>query len=71
MTTRASDLLVTWQKSSYSGPNGGDCLEVGHGLAGAVPVRDSKTPQGSALVFEPSAWGTFVATVRRDGSATA
>ncbi|MBA0053195.1 DUF397 domain-containing protein [Streptomyces sp. AJS327] len=61
---------LTWQKSSYS-TNGGNCLEVGAGLAGAVPVRDSKTPQGSALVFEPSAWGTFVATVRRDGSTTA
>ncbi|MFF2079881.1 DUF397 domain-containing protein [Kitasatospora sp. NPDC058162] len=33
-------------------------------LPGAVPVRDSKDPNGPALVFSASAWAAFVAAVR-------
>ena len=33
---------ITWRKSSYSGNNGGDCVEVG--TAQVVAVRDSKDP---------------------------
>ncbi|WP_416972501.1 DUF397 domain-containing protein [Streptomyces sp. 4F14] len=39
-----SKLPVGWRKSSYSSTNGGNCLEVGEGVSGAVPVRDSKVP---------------------------
>ncbi|MFI6152947.1 DUF397 domain-containing protein [Kitasatospora sp. NPDC051170] len=53
-----------WRKSSYSGGNGGDCIEVAPGFPGLVPVRDSKDPQGPALVFSASAWEAFVAAVR-------
>jgi hypothetical protein len=56
--------LTTWRKSSYSGGDNGSCLEVADGLPGAVPVRDSKDPQGPALVFASSAWASFVAEVR-------
>lgn len=55
-----------WFKSSYSS-NGGDCVEVAANLVasrGIVPVRDSKEPHGSALVFESSAWSSFVAAVK-------
>ncbi|MFE6775395.1 DUF397 domain-containing protein [Streptomyces sp. NPDC057702] len=54
-----------WTKSSYSN-NGGDCVEVAANLApyGAVPVRDSKDPQGPALAFEPASWSAFVASVK-------
>ncbi|MEV7188145.1 DUF397 domain-containing protein [Kitasatospora sp. NPDC093102] len=34
------------------------------GFPGLVPVRDSKDPQGPALVFADSAWGAFVEAVR-------
>ena len=41
---------VSWRKSSYSGDNGGACVEVG--TAGpAVAVRDSKDPEGPRLAF--------------------
>ncbi|WP_082558622.1 DUF397 domain-containing protein [Kitasatospora sp. MBT66] len=60
---RASDLDVTWRKSRHS-TNGGNCVEVGDGLPGAVPVRDSKDPHGPALTFPASAWHSFVAAVR-------
>jgi hypothetical protein len=55
---------ASWRKSSYSGGNGGECIEVAGGLAGVMPVRDSKDPQGPALVFSSSAWQSFVSAVR-------
>jgi hypothetical protein len=59
------EVALAWRKSSYSGGNGGDCIEVAPGfLPGAVPVRDSKDPQGPALTFSAPAWESFVAAVR-------
>lgn len=55
---------TSWIKSSYSGPNGGDCVELGLGVPDAVPVRDSKDPSGPALAFTPAAWSAFVSAVR-------
>ena len=55
---------AAWRKSSYSGDNGGDCIEVAPGFPGLVPVRDSKDPEGPALVFGADAWQAFVAGVR-------
>ncbi|MBO1420061.1 DUF397 domain-containing protein [Streptomyces sp. FH025] len=58
-------MTLAWRKSSYSGPDGGDCIEVAlASLPGAVPVRDSKDPHGPALVFPASAWEAFVTAVR-------
>ncbi|AJZ85681.1 MULTISPECIES: DUF397 domain-containing protein [Streptomyces] len=56
-----------WFKSSYS-DNGGQCIEIAANLVasrGVVPVRDSKDPHGPALMFEPTAWSSFVSAVRR------
>ncbi|MFE9429132.1 DUF397 domain-containing protein [Kitasatospora sp. NPDC006697] len=53
---------VGWRKSSYSG-NTGDCIEVADGFPAGVPVRDSKNPDGPALVFPAGAWSAFVAGV--------
>ncbi|WP_335977892.1 DUF397 domain-containing protein [Streptomyces sp. CA2R106] len=55
-----------WFKSSYSN-NGGDCVEVAANLVdvqGVVPVRDSKNPDGPALVFPTDAFASFVAGVK-------
>ncbi|MFE2728412.1 DUF397 domain-containing protein [Kitasatospora sp. NPDC059327] len=54
---------ASWVKSSYSN-NGGNCVEVSASFPGAVPVRDSKHPEGPALVFPADAWQSFVAGVR-------
>ncbi|MDH6111217.1 hypothetical protein P3T36_003241 [Kitasatospora sp. MAP12-15] len=43
---------------------GGDCVEVADGFTGVLPVRDSKDPQGPALVFPAAAWHYFVAGIR-------
>ncbi|MDX3227034.1 DUF397 domain-containing protein [Streptomyces sp. ME19-01-6] len=52
-----------WVKSSYSGNGGGSCVEWAPNIAasGMVPVRDSKAPDGPALIFEAAAWASFVA----------
>ncbi|MCQ8193986.1 DUF397 domain-containing protein [Streptomyces rugosispiralis] len=34
------------------------------GLVDAVPVRDSKAPEGPALVFPTPSWSSFVSAVR-------
>ncbi|MER6284672.1 DUF397 domain-containing protein [Streptomyces sviceus] len=53
----------SWRKSTYSGGQGGDCLEVNLGHPTTVPVRDSKNPHGPKLVFRPEAWSAFVEAV--------
>lgn len=56
-------LNAVWRKSSYSGANGGNCVEVADG-PGAVLVRDSKDPYGPRLAFVPAAWEAFAKSVR-------
>lgn len=58
---------LRWRKSSYSGPDNGDCIEVADGLPGVVPVRDSKDRGRPALVFGAEAWAAFVGGVRSAG----
>ncbi|MFI6287164.1 DUF397 domain-containing protein [Streptomyces sp. NPDC051018] len=57
--TPDASVLVGWRKSSHCGSDEGSCLEVADGYAG-VPVRDSKVPDGPALVFPAPAWSAFV-----------
>ncbi|MGW7384295.1 DUF397 domain-containing protein [Streptomyces sp. NPDC054794] len=57
--------LTGWRKSTYSGGSSGDCLEVNDLAAPThVPVRDSKTPTGPALVFTAPAWVAFLGAVK-------
>jgi hypothetical protein len=51
-----------WRKSSYSGDNGGECIEVA--AAGAVLVRDTADRSGPVLIFTAEAWRAFTATIR-------
>ncbi|MFJ3812767.1 DUF397 domain-containing protein [Streptomyces sp. NPDC090056] len=48
-----------WRKSSYSGDNGGECVEVAD-LTAHVAVRDSKNPEGPAFLAAPAAFTAFV-----------
>ncbi|MFI8068951.1 DUF397 domain-containing protein [Streptomyces sp. NPDC086033] len=50
---------TTWRKSSYSGDQGGNCVEIAETPA-TVAVRDSKTPAGPILTIDPAAFTTFV-----------
>jgi hypothetical protein len=51
-----------WRKASYS--TTGNCVEVARNLPGLVAVRDSKDPDGSALIFAPGEWQAFTADVK-------
>jgi len=51
-----------WRKSSYSGSNGGECIEVAS--AGVVLVRDTADRGGTVLAFTAGAWQAFTATIR-------
>lgn len=62
---RAIDLsAVTWRKSSYSNPDGGECIEVADNLT-VVPVRDSKDTTRTPLLFTAPAWAAFVDDIKR------
>ncbi|MGW7364058.1 DUF397 domain-containing protein [Streptomyces sp. NPDC054841] len=69
--SRTLDLgAVTWRKSSYSDGGADNCVEVADGIPAVVPVRDSKTPHGPALLFPAPAWTAFLATLKVNGPMT-
>ncbi|MER6533414.1 DUF397 domain-containing protein [Streptomyces sp900105755] len=50
---------LAWFKSSYSGAEGGDCVEVAAGTA-VVHVRDSKAVAGPVVTVSREAWAGLV-----------
>ncbi|WP_335975690.1 MULTISPECIES: DUF397 domain-containing protein [Streptomycetaceae] len=57
-----ASVLTGWRKSSYSGSENQDCVEVTR-MGGHFATRDSKNPNGPALVFTQDAWASFVGAV--------
>jgi hypothetical protein len=55
---------VAWRKSSYSGGNGGNCVEVAQLPDDSRAVRDSKDPGGSVLTFAPNDWRAFTVAIK-------
>jgi len=60
---KASPDQSAWRKSSYSGQSQ-NCIEVTGGPRSAVAVRDSKDPDGPALLLTPSAWRVLTSRVK-------
>lgn len=52
-----------WKKASYSGANG-SCVEVAGNLDRVTAVRDSKRPEGGALVVDRAAFAQFLDDVK-------
>jgi hypothetical protein len=52
-----------WRKSSYSGTNGGDCVEAAD-LDARILVRDTTDRGGEVLSISLEAWQRFTATLR-------
>ncbi|MFE2213608.1 MULTISPECIES: DUF397 domain-containing protein [Streptomyces] len=50
---------LNWFKSSYSGGEGGECLEVAV-TPHTIHLRDSKHPTGPHLTLSPTAWSAFL-----------
>ncbi|WP_436890372.1 DUF397 domain-containing protein [Nocardiopsis dassonvillei] len=56
---------LRWRKSSYSGSQGGNCVEVA-GDHLHMHLRDSRNPGLGHLSFRQEEWGTFLTATVRD-----
>ncbi|MFD5701079.1 DUF397 domain-containing protein [Streptomyces lasiicapitis] len=57
-----SATALAWFKSSYSGNDDADCVEVAIApTAATVHIRDSKNKHGAHLAVTDAAWTKFVA----------
>ncbi|GAB2835487.1 DUF397 domain-containing protein [Streptomyces daliensis] len=68
-TLTATDLAgaAIWLKSSYSSGSGNNCVEIAdltHTPHRAVAIRDSKNPDGPALLIEPEQFSHLINCVR-------
>lgn len=50
---------VTWQKSARSNPNG-NCVELAALPGGGAAVRNSRHPEGPALIYTPAEITAFL-----------
>ncbi|AXK35862.1 DUF397 domain-containing protein [Streptomyces armeniacus] len=57
---------LAWFKSSYSGSNGGECIEVA-ACPETVHVRDSKDTSRPCLIAPPESWAAFVTYAAQHG----
>jgi hypothetical protein len=55
-----------WRKSSHSGHDGGECVEVAAVGGGLIAVRDSKNPAQPALTFNCTTWDTFINRIKSE-----
>jgi hypothetical protein len=55
----------TWRKSSWPGPDGGNCVEVANLSEGRRAVRDSKSPSEPILIVTGRQWSNFAIGVKR------
>ncbi|MFE7567903.1 DUF397 domain-containing protein [Streptomyces sp. NPDC057539] len=63
MSTEQDDARLAqlaWFKSSYSGSDGGDCVEVAAAPT-TIHIRDSKNAQGPILHIPAAPWSAFTA----------
>ncbi len=54
---------MDWRKSSYSGANGGNCVEVA-GTTEAIMVRDTTDRAGAVLNVSAEAWERFTTSIK-------
>ncbi len=54
---------LTWQKSRHSNPSG-NCVEVAALPTGGVAVRNSRDPEGPALIYTSDEIAAFIAGAR-------
>lgn len=55
--------MEDWRKSSYSGANGGSCVETASD-AGVILVRDTTDRDGFTLSVPAQTWARFTATFK-------
>jgi Domain of unknown function (DUF397) len=60
---RAGSPTITWRKSTYSGGESGECVELAR-LGRTVGIRDSKDPAAPHLAVTPAAFATLVREIK-------
>jgi len=55
---------LAWVKSSYSGSQGGNCVEAAADGHGRVLVRDTKNREGAVLQFGEGSWQRFANSLK-------
>lgn len=63
--TPASDLGEQGWERPWSGPNGGQCVEMKRLADGRVAVRQSTDPTGPVLIYTQEEMTAFVAGVKK------
>ena len=54
-------VLTKWRKSSFSGPQGGNCVEASVPAGGSFAgIRDTKQPDAGTIVVPSGSWAAFV-----------
>jgi hypothetical protein len=53
----------TWRKSTYSGGNGGECVETAS-ADGVILVRDTTNRDGMTLTIPARAWRALLVSLR-------
>jgi hypothetical protein len=60
----AGHASAKWMKRSHSGPTGGNCVEIAFLPDGDVAMRNSRYPNGPALLFTSAEWTAFLGGAR-------
>ncbi|MEU1881918.1 DUF397 domain-containing protein [Streptosporangium sp. NPDC020072] len=53
-----------FRKSTLSGDDGGNCVEVASLEGGNMAVRDTKDRKGGTLVFGSAGWAAFIGRIK-------
>ncbi|WP_326645410.1 DUF397 domain-containing protein [Streptosporangium sp. NBC_01755] len=53
-----------WRKSTLSGGDGSNCVEIANLSTNHRAIRDSKNPTAPALILTPYQWTTFITTIK-------
>ena len=62
---------AVWRKSTRSGDNGGDCVEVAdQPRPASSPYATRRTQRDPLLTFTAQAWTDFIAAAKREGRAS-
>jgi hypothetical protein len=56
---------MNWRKATYSGDNGGECVEVASAY-GRVMIRDTTNRDGITVSVTPAAWRRLLAAARHE-----
>jgi Domain of unknown function (DUF397) len=55
---------AAWRKSSRSSGGGSNCIEIAR-LSGRIAIRDSKDPEGAALIVTSAGFRELTDSIRR------